>query len=65
MLNAMPTVELVIPTWSIYDYFPFTDGKMRLRKFKTHVNGPQPASDKADILTRLGKVQISSRIKFG
>lgn len=56
MLNAMPTVELGIPILSIYDYFPFTDGKMRPIKFKTHVNGPQPASDKAEILTGLGKV---------
>lgn len=46
-------------------YFPFTDGKMRLIKFKTRVTGPQPASDKAKILTGLGKVQISSQIKFG
>lgn len=52
----MPTVELVIPILNIYDYFPFTDGKMRALKFKTHVNGPQPASVKAETLTGLGKV---------
>lgn len=58
MLNAMPTVELVILILSIYDYFPFTNGKMRPIKFKTHVNGLQPTSDKAKILTGLVKVHI-------
>lgn len=55
----MHTVEF----WSVYD-FPFTKGKMRLIKFKTHVKGPQLESDTVSILNDVGKAHTSSQIKF-
>lgn len=60
MLSTMHTVEF----WSVYD-FPFTKGKMRLIKFKTHVKGPQLESNTVSILNDVGKAHTSSQIKFG